>query len=455
MTSVGVVGRYSGPVRTGGTGASRLRTAPPNPAPPRNDLRLFKPELTPTWLSVATLLAGHLPPDRQSEPRLAYLGGGHGFTAAVVAAAHPDARVWWWDPDVGAVEAARRVRDAAGLTNLAVHEHPEPPADVGGGPLDLVVIDGLLDSVNDDLRAQVLGFATANLRPGGLLCVSYRTVVGWSEVTPVHHLVRHLVAGDPRPFGRSVPAALDAVERLRAGGAQYLSQRPVVDAWWHDLRTQPTAAVTAQVARRPLRPLSHAQVVEALGQAGCCWSGPARAADLVKPDLGPKLAEIVDRFHQPVLRETLTDLALRRAHRTDLFRLGSWPIRPQDRHRSLDRLLVTGQGMLDPADPSLRRVVPVAVRRSLATGNISVSDLAGRTDDRERALRTLLARGFLHPVHAEVDERATAATQRLGAIIGRAPVPARDRVRVVPALGSAIPAAASLTLDQQTSLGMR
>ena len=253
--SPGLGGRYAWPVRTGGTGANPSRRAAAEPAPPRPDTRRFKPELTPTWLHLATLLAGHEPPpppgsraDESPGPTPVATGG--------YRVAHPDTDVWWWDPTLAGAEAAGALRDAAALPNLTVHQDPEVHVGLGGGPRDLVVIDGVVDAVDTHQRAAVLAAATAALRPGGLLCVAYRTEVGWTEVAPVHHLLRHLLTRDPRPVEQAVPDALAAVDALHAGGAQYLVERPVVQAWWQDLRARPVAEVLEALGPGPLRPTS-------------------------------------------------------------------------------------------------------------------------------------------------------------------------------------------------------
>lgn len=400
-------------------------------------------------------LAGQDPPERPDGLRAAYLGGGHGFTPAVVAAVHPEVEVWHWDPDVRAIEHTRRVRDAAELANLAVHEHPTLPDKIGSGHLDLVVVDSVLDTVDDDLRARVIDAVTTSLRPGGLLCVSYRTTVGWGEVAPVHHLVRELVARDPRTFEASVATAVDAVDHLRTGGAGYFTKRPVVDAWWHEVRALPKAVLVEQVFAQPLRPISHAQVVEALARGGATFVGPARPADLGEPDHQAKLAEVLGEIDAPLVRETLGDLAVRRAHRADVFRLGSAPLVSAAQRRPPARMLFTGQGLLDPADPSLRRVAPVALRRALAAGPVAFADLADRADERVTVLRTLLARGVVTPVQTDVNPRAVDASQRLTSLTSRSPVPTPDRLRVVPAFGGALPVSAALSADQLAALGVR
>lgn len=448
-------------MRTGGKGANQSRrpASPPAsaPSPPRTDTRRFKPELTPSWLHLATLLAGHEPPAPAPAdgPRVAYLGGGRGFTAAVTAAVHPDADVWWWDPTLAGAEAARSLRDAAALPNLTVHQSPALHAGLGGGPRDLVVVDGVVDAVDPDRRAAVLAAAAAALRPGGLLCVTYRTEVGWIEVAPVHHLLRHLLGRDPRPVGQALADALAEVEALHTGGAQYLVDRPVVRAWWQELRNRPAAEVVEELGPGPLRPTSHAQLAQAVAPAGLSYVGPAHPDDLVPPGLPARLAAVVDDHPAPLVREALADLAQRRTHRTDVFRVGAHPLSERDRHRRIDAVTVTGVGRLDPTDASLRRLLPAATRRVLAAGPVPLAELgpaAATPADRETVLRTLLARDLVHPVVPH-DEGAVTAAHRLTAVTNRAPVPTRHRIRVTPALGSALWGSAALTADQRHALG--
>lgn len=428
---------------------------------PVADTRRFKPELTPSWLHLSALLAGHEPPSRSrltpgppADLRMAYIGGGRGFTAAVAAAVHPDSDVWWWDPSLSGTESARAIVNAASLTNVTVHQRADIDPELGGDPRDLVVVDGVLGSLDEARRATVLDAAIAAVRPGGLLCLAYRTEVGWSEVAPVSQLLQHLVARDPRPVEQSVPAALAAVDRLRIGGAQYIVERPVVHQWWQEMRALPITDVIEELANGPSSATSHAQVASSLASSGFTFVGPARADDLGPSLLTRGLAEVVDQQPSPMVREALTDLALRRTHRCDVFRLGYRPLAQQERQRTLDSSTVTGAGLLDPADQTLRRVVPASTRRALAAGALPVAELAESPADRITVLRTLLARQVIRPV-VPLDDRAVTAARHLTAVTNRAPVPTGHRIRVAPAMGSALAGSARLTSEQRLGLGVR
>lgn len=443
-------------MRKGGT-AEPTTSSTGSTEPPRADLRAFKSELTPAWLSLIALLGGHRPPAPATPFRAAYLGGGRGFTAAVAAAVHPEAEVWWWDPDVRAVEAARHLRDRAGLTNLAVHERPELPADLGGPPVDVLVVDGVMDA-SPEIGWHGLGEALAtSLRPGGLVCVSYRTEVGWREVVPVHRLIRHLVGRDPRPPLEAAAEAKRSLVQLRDGGAGYLTDRPVVAAWLEQVLALPLPDLLEQVADRDLCPVSHARVRDVLEGVGCTYVGPALLSDLAGSPMNPDLAAVVGAAPSEAAREALSDLAVRRTHRADLFRLGSAPLSTAERHKSIDRLTITRTVDIDTADPALRSVARVATLRALADRDLEVAEIPGTPAAREATLRGLLATGTVHPIHpttAVPGDRAAEAAARLTALTSKPPVPVTQRILASPVLAGAVPLSNEISRERRRELGI-
>jgi hypothetical protein len=276
--------------------------------------------LTPARLSDACARAGVVGPDLDGPSRYVHLGCGSGATTAAVAAAHPLAQVWAWDWRPARVAATRRRRDAARLANLTVHERPGLPVDLGGDPADIVVVDGVFEAADDHLRDEIAAAITASVRPGGVVCVAYRTVVGWIELTPVLSLARHLArrhTGDPDAL---VPRVVAMLHQLRAGEAQYLTTRPRVSAWLDELASMDRATVIDEYLTDPFRPLSHTDVVSLLAPTGC------RFATRVGDGAGEPDAALPDALHSlvaaappGVLRETYLDLALRPTMRVDLF----------------------------------------------------------------------------------------------------------------------------------------
>jgi hypothetical protein len=410
------------------------------PPPTLPDGAAFAREVTPTWLATVALLAGQRPPELDGPLRVAHLGCGRGETAAVVAAVHPEAHVLAWDWRPEHVEVARRTRDAAGLANLTVHEWPELPADLGG-PTDIVVVHGVLAASDDEQRAALGRAIRAGLRPGGLVCVAYPTLAGWSEVAPVQSLLRELALQRPGPPEQVVAAGLDLLGRLRQGGARFLTGRPVVASWVDHLATLPPHLVAATYLRDPFRPTSPAQVATLLGEAGCTFVGSARVSDELCLGLPDAVADQIDAVEDRVLRETYRDLALRTSHRLDVYRRGDLPLSVAQQVGIVADLPLVGvapPGAVPPAG------LPAATWERLQGEGLLAGALDPDLQEAARRLRVLLDAGHAHPVlTAKPTEAAATACDALNVHWAGEHVDGSPPWRARADLGTAVPADAA------------
>lgn len=348
--------------------------------------------LSPTWMATACLLNGHRPPDLDGPFRYVHLGSGDGATTTAVAAAHPDASVWAWDWRVEHVESTRRRRDALGLSNVTVHERSGLPTDLGGELADIVVVQGVMEYASNDLRDRIVKSIGANLRPGGLVCVTYKTMVGWTEIAPVVTLMRHVAqrySGDP---ARLVDHVLELLATLREDRAQHLTERPSVVAWLDELATASDRTIVDDYLRDRFRPMSHAQVAGALAPTGCVYLGSARLTDDLDLNLDPTLTAIIAGAATPALRETYRDLAVRRMVRHDVFRLGPAPLSDVECATALAGLELAGSA--PTGEPPAAELTPDVWQR-LCDGRVAAADLG---PDPIRSVRILLEAEQAHPV---------------------------------------------------------
>lgn len=438
------------------------------------DLRRFRPELTPTWIAAALLCNGHRHRTHQSFGAV-FLDGSTSlgaFAAPAAAACHPAASVVTWSPHPAALAATGALRRAADLANLTVHESPEPPGPelIGSalldGRADLVVIDGILDVADDPLRALLLERVSSMLRPGGVVCVRYRTTVGWSEIAPVLRLVRHMVARDPKPQLDAIPDVFGLLRQLRTASTGYLAERPVAAAWVDGVLSMSAPDVVAAFIDSDMRPLSHAQVRAAMASIGCDYVGSAQVGDALSRGRSEATGKVVDSVAAPVLREAFDDLAVRRTHRSDLFQLGPLPMSNAEQRRALGSLSVIGLPVAAEStartDAAARRERPVAkaVLRALAEGPVAMAELEPDASLRVGLLRRLMADGIAHPVvdgepSGGADGASDGAVKRLNRILSRPPTPVRDRIVVSPLIGSAVVASKWPGREELTKLGVR
>jgi SAM-dependent methyltransferase len=420
--------------------------------PPRPDPRGFRRELTPTWLSTATLLGGHRPPDLSRPFRAAYVGCGTGITPAVVASVHPESEIWAWDFRVDQVEATRLLRDAAALSNLDVHEQPDLPSDLGGGLCDIIVVAGVLDVVDDDLRTKVIAAVGANLRPGGVLCVTYRTAVGWIEIAPVQRLMRYVAQRDTGDPDGVVPRVLSFLEQLRDGGARYLTERPYVAGWLTELLANKPDHIAIEYLEDDLRPISHAELVDLLADTRCTFLGSAHLTDELDLDVPDALAEMVTRAKTPVLRETYRDLGVRRSTRADIFRCGKSRSAPAEFIAALGQLQLVG--VTRPVEP-LDSLLDVGVWEQLELGSVSASSLDPDIEEVVLIVRSLLDAGLAHPALAGgVTAMGITSARKLNVALDGLPAARDGHVIAAPLLGSAIPRDLAFDNDRLARLGV-
>lgn len=424
-------------------------------APLRTDHRTFWPEFTPTWINVATLLAGHRPPRLEGGFRAVYLGTGRRIVAPVVAACHPDAEVITWDIGPSETEAVRRAGEAAQLDNLMVDEDALPPSP-GKPAAEIVVVDQVLDSVSDERRAAILDSIASLVRPGGLVCVAYRTSIGWSETVPVIRLLRYLAARDARPSAVVVDDARALLEHLREGGAEYLTQRPVVAAWLEHVLASDATGVAADYIDRNLRPISHAWLAARLRGLGCSYIGSARLGDPSALQVSPKLGAAARDARSDVLRETITDLAIARSSRVDLFRLGAAPLTARHQASAISSLHLVG--LPAPKAAEHRSPLEAHVAEALDRGPVQVADLSPSSKQRNALVGRLLSERTAHPVSVHGLEAGTSPRARqLNRYLTDGHLPSDERVLAAPSIGSAISASPrpSRQLLERLGLGRR
>src|SRR5437016_962416 len=134
-------------------------------------LRGFAGDLSPARLRLVAAVNGFPQPPAED---FAYceLGCGHGDTAAALAAGYPRARVIGVDLLPEHVASARSLAANGALTNVTFLErdfedlHREDVPD-----LDYVSAHGVLSWVGPTKRKAIVDFASARLKPGGLLYV--------------------------------------------------------------------------------------------------------------------------------------------------------------------------------------------------------------------------------------------------------------------------------------------
>lgn len=375
---------------------------------PRTDA-LARREVLPGWLATACVLSGSSPPDLTEPFRYVHLGCRHAGTPTLTAALHPNAQVWAWDWRRRDTEHVGAVHGSTGLANLEVGCSSTLPSDLGGAPADIVVVDEILVAASDELRSQITEAIRTSLKPGGLVCISYQTVVGWTEIAPIVHLMRYVAE---RHEGDAVAHVLGLLQQLRSGGAKHLTERPRVAAWLDRLATMDPAAIEDHYLLDPFRPISHAQVSDEMTRAGCEFVTSARVADQLDLEVPTPLFTMVNEAPTRRLQESYRDLSLRATERLDVFRRGTASLAPAQQRAWLEALGLAGAPAAAANEPSVDMHPDTWVL--LSAGTIPASMLDVDPDDLADSLRILLQDGQAFPVVPGAPAPDAAQLERLG-----------------------------------------
>ncbi len=424
----------------------------------------FYREITPTWLSMTSLLLGHRPPDIAGPFSYADLGCGNGFTTLAIAATCPQADVWGFDFNPAHVEFATGLAARAGLTN--VHFAETSFADLAALPaaalpdFDFVVSHGVLSWISPANRHHLMSAISRQLKPGGMVYLSYNVTAGWASMVPIQALMRMLTSANPERTDLAVPAMLDFIDRVRQSGAGFFQVNPSVETRLQDIRKQDHRYIAHEYLNQDWHPLMFTDIAGEMAEAKCRYIGSATLAENIEsvgvpPGLVPILAEIRD----PYLRETLRDIGCAQTFRRDIYRKGTAALPAPEQQAMLETMTFVGLGLPVPeGGPTFPTPIGTVTGRPdvyqplldmLETGPISVRQVresptfAGRPlVDLMQAFTLLVSGGYAHPM---LPDRGTAAgrdaARRINQVIARANGDAGDLPRLVaPALGSAISA---------------
>ena len=201
-------------------------------------------EMTPVWLSLASVLNRQPPVDTTRPFTYVELGCGRGLTACTIAATNPSAEVWACDFNPAHVERARQWATDARLDNCAFEEasFEDVAGDrkVGPSQADVIALHGVFSWVSPVNRRHIVDIIRTRLRPGGLVYVSYNVPTGWAGMLAAQQAMRLQVATDRRPSDVAIRSALATIQQLADEGGRAFPLGP---------REQPHAG--RAVAARP------------------------------------------------------------------------------------------------------------------------------------------------------------------------------------------------------------
>jgi SAM-dependent methyltransferase len=165
-------------------------------------------QLAPVLLAYAAALNGFVPPPIRNFD-YCEIGCGNGLSLNLHAAANADGRFVGIDLNPEHIVNARAFADDGGLTNVRYLALGVAEAQAENLPqFDYITLHGVYAWVSEGVRAQIVEFIRKQLKPGGLVMVSYNALPGWASLGPLREMMLNYTAGMP---------GMNSIERARHG----------------------------------------------------------------------------------------------------------------------------------------------------------------------------------------------------------------------------------------------
>lgn len=293
--------------------------------------------LNPLFLRFTCLFSG-LEPPRLEGLRYLELGFGQGLSLNIHAAAC-DGSFWGTDFNASHALSAKELASAS-VTDLRILDHsfkqllertdlPE---------FDVIGLHGVWSWISQENRDTIVEIIRRHLRPGGIVYVSYNCMPGWAPMLPVRELMTLYKsrAGNLVDAHQLVEDAVKFAQEVLGAQPNYFDANPNVAKSLELLTSGGTRHeyIAHEYLNRDWKIASFADVATALGDAKLTFVASTRLLDNVdKFRLKPDALKVVDKYSDPIVRESIKDYMMNAQFRGDVFVKGQRQLQIAEFHQ--------------------------------------------------------------------------------------------------------------------------
>lgn len=374
---------------------------------------------SPATLNWVALLNGFAPIPLDGEFSYCELGCGHGLTSTLLAASYPQAEFCALDINTTYVERAAARARAVGTDNLRflALDAGDEASTAELPKFDFITLHGLYSWVGSEVRTRLRTFLRRQLKPGGMVMVSYNALPGWASLQPIRemaHAYAARVPGNSLDKGRH---ALTYLKFLADNKALYFEQNPLARSELDRFLNAEPNYVVHELMTTHGEPFYFSQVCDAMAEIGLSYAGDTRLRESFYEFMAP--AEFLPLLKSAPTREVLEihkDFIVNRRFRRDVY--VAQPLAQKNMAQTRERFgaarlalvrlpeQLPETGEYDGLAYDLRPHMAEAGRitSALADGSLAMSELADRlqiSDDQWPGLlnsvKQLMLTGLLQP----------------------------------------------------------
>lgn len=282
----------------------------------------FYPGQAPVVLRLLSMMQHNIPPQLDKPFTYCELGCGEGVVANMLAALHPQARIYANDFNPAHIRRARVVASDAGLENVTFLEssfaemrHEDLPK------FDFITLHGIYTWVNQENRHYIQDFISKFLSPGGLVYIGYYASPVWETLSPIRRLMVEYSRQCSGMTYAKIQQSREFIAKISDVGCAFFNMNPhAAEFLKGEIRNSSIEYMAHDYFSQNWSPMYHADLVADMEAARVSFLGSTNLIEqiehyLVSPETKPLLDQAID----PVVRETVKDYLLTRGFRRDVF----------------------------------------------------------------------------------------------------------------------------------------
>ena len=291
-------------------------------------------ELNPLSLAFALVASGY------EAPRIQYaceLGFGQGLSVNFHSSSSD---ISWWGTDFHPSHANFALKmsrfTGAHIFNEAFAEFCSRP-DLPN--FDFIGLHGIWSWVSEDNRNLIIDFINRKLRMGGVVYLSYNAMPGWAYASPLKHLISEyydtMTAHGDGEIKR-MDASLRFIDELFSVNPLFLKQTPAIEEAYKRLKSQPHDYLAHEYLNKNWRLWYFSEVAQQMRSAKLSFATSAKTTDSLELlNLTPDQSSFINRIHDPIYKESISDFIISRHFRRDYWVKGARKLNLTEKYDAL------------------------------------------------------------------------------------------------------------------------
>jgi len=257
------------------------------------------------------------------------LACGHGVTAAILAALHPEGKFYVMDFNPSHIHYLAELTKAAKLTNLhyldasfaQYVERDDLPE------FDYISAHGIYSWASAENRQHIRRIIDKKLKIGGIVSISYNALPGWAQIAPIQYFMnyyRHQEAtGD---LFAKLQKAIEYLNQIQTNRGMFMNS-DVIKARYESIKKQNPFYLIHEYFNSDWHPLYSSQVMEEMAEVKLQYVGSANLIENIPQlNLSQEAYNHINSLSNVKMKELAKDFYLNTQFRRDLYVKGIIPL---------------------------------------------------------------------------------------------------------------------------------